>query len=148
MLTGDTIQFDTRRQRQFTILHIKQHIEFLRNIPVDQQLISLHQEVLPDDKLINNDIAVQLILVPSNPMTIQLNIPGGKICTLEAKPADSVFSLKSMIQGKTDIPAKKQRVFYGDFHLRDNHSLADYYIHRNSTISVLVLFVVTVVLPL
>ena len=80
-------------------------------------------------------------------MKIEVTLPGGKVTVVETMPEETVYSLKTKIQHKSGIPAPKQTIFYGDFTLRDNHCLGDYYIHRNSTIDVLVLFNIAVLLP-
>ena len=145
LLTGQSIQIDISKGS--LVLSIKHHFEFLLNIPADQQLISYYKKVLQDDQIINDDITVHFVLAPTIPMEVEVVLPGGNVSILDTTPAESVHSFKCKIQGRTGIPTQKQTVIYNEFLLRDNHSLGDYYVYRNSNVAVLVLFVINVLLP-
>ena len=81
-----------------------------------------------------------LLMKSTSDMEIAVTLPGGGIKKLNSTPADSIESLKYKIEQKEGIPVHKQTLFYGDFILRNDHHLHDYYIHRNSTVDLLVLF--------
>ena len=72
-------------------------------------------------------------------MEIAVTLPGGRIKSFDSTPADSTERLKHKFKEKEGIPVHKQTLFYGNFILRNEHQLQDYYIHRNSTVD-LVLF--------
>ena len=80
-------------------------------------------------------------------MEIGFILPGGGIKSFDSTPADSIENLKHKIEEKEGIPVHKQTLFYSDFILRNDHHLHDYYIHRNSTVDLLVLFSLLVFLP-
>ena len=88
-----------------------------------------------------------LLIKSISNMEVAVTLPGGGIKSFDSTPADSIESLKRKIEQKEGIPVHKQTLFYGDFILRNDHQLQDYYIHRNSTVDLLVLFCLVVFLP-
>ena len=127
---------------------IKQRFELLLNIPVDQQQIFLSdKKILHNDWIINDDVTVHLEVAPQSSMAIEIKLPGRNVSVFDTTPAESVHSFKCKIQDKTGISTQKQTIIYDEFLLRDNHSLGDYYVHRNSKVAVLVLFVINILLP-
>ena len=147
LLTGLSIQIHVGKGS--LVSSVKQRFEVLLNIPVDQQQIfSSDDKILHNDWKINEDITVRLVLAPKIPMEVEVVLPGGNVSIFNTTPAESVRSFKCKIQGRTGIPNQTQNIIYDDeFLLRDDGSLGDYYVHRNSKVAVLVLFVINVVLP-
>ena len=150
LLTSESIQIEYHKDE--TIISVKKMLEFLLGIPADQQNLLIAGNTLDDHTTIvtsgikEGDSVVLLMKSISN-MEIAVTLPGGGIKNFNSTPADSIESLKHKIEEKERIPIHKQTLFYGDFILRNDHHLQDYYIHRNSTVDLLVLFSLLVFLP-
>jgi hypothetical protein len=66
---------------------------------------------------------------------ILVNIPSGKIITLDVDCSDSIADVKTKIWDKTHVVSVDgMRLIYGFRQLEDNRSLADYNIQKGSTI--------------
>ena len=149
LLTRESIQVEYRKDE--IVISVKKMLEFLLGIPADQQNLLIAGNTLDDHTTIatsgikEGDSVVLLIKSISNMVAVTL--PGGGIKSFDSTPADSTERLKHKIEEKEGIPAHKQTLFYGDFILRNDHQLQDYYIHRNSTVDLLVLFSLLVFLP-
>ncbi|MFS7908392.1 putative Ubiquitin-like domain-containing protein [Helianthus anomalus] len=57
-----------------------------------------------------------------------------KTITLEVKPFDTIQNVKSAIYNMEGIPHSWQRLIYGNKQLEDSHTLADYDVHHESNI--------------
>ena len=130
-----------------TVSSIKRTIDFLSGIPVDQQCISLNYKLLDDDQNVHHSITPSLFLSPKNAMQIEVILPGTKKSIFSTFPEETVDSLKRKIQNGTGIPIHRQTLFYDEFVLSDTHCLSQYYIHRNSKLSLLVLLSIEAELP-
>ena len=143
LLTSESIQIEYHKDE--TVFRVKKMLEFLLGIPADQQNLLIAGHILDDHTTIatggiKEGDSVMLLMKSTSDMEIAVTLPGGGIKKLNSTPADSIESLKYKIEQKEGIPVRKQTLFYGDFILRNDHHLHDYYIHRNSTVDLLVLF--------
>ena len=66
---------------------------------------------------------------------IDLEIVGQANLTLEVVSGDSIDNIKEKIQEKTGFSPDAQRLFFGEKELENGRTLADYNIHKESTLS-------------
>ena len=66
---------------------------------------------------------------------IDLTIVGQANLTLEVVSGDSIDNIKEKIQEKTGFSPDAQRLFFGEKELENGRTLADYNIHKESTLS-------------
>lgn len=71
-------------------------------------------------------------------MQIFVHDLNGKIITLKVKSLDTIFSVKEQILDKQTYPVQDQRLIFGGKQLDDSRTVADYCIHNESTIHVLI----------
>ena len=65
---------------------------------------------------------------------IDLKIVGQAILTLEVEGADSIDVVKEKIRDKTGFSPDAQRLFFGEKELENGRTMADYNIHKESTL--------------
>ncbi|KAJ0793677.1 putative Ubiquitin-like domain-containing protein [Helianthus annuus] len=88
--------------------------------------------------IINNKSTLTVTRISWGFMRIFIKTLDGKTITLEVKPFDTIQNVKSAIYNIEGIPHCQQRLIYGKKQLEDSHTLADYNVHRESTVHLVV----------
>ncbi|KAJ0612789.1 putative Ubiquitin-like domain-containing protein [Helianthus annuus] len=141
-LTGDqTITLEVKPS--YTIHDIKAKIQDEVHIPLEAQELIFNKMVLHDtDTLasysINNKFTLTVMRISWGFMRIFIKTFSGKTITLEVKPFDTIQDIKSAIYNMEGIPHCQQRLVYGKKQLEDSHTLAEYEVHRESTVHLVV----------
>ncbi|KAJ0817828.1 putative Ubiquitin-like domain-containing protein [Helianthus annuus] len=124
-----------------TIDNIKAKIHDKVNIPCDEQELIFNEMVLHNndtlaDYNIKRESTLILVAISRGVMQIFVNLSTGKTITLEVKPSDTIHMVKAKIfDKKTHLPSDL-RLSYNRKFLADCHTLADYNIKRESTLTV------------
>jgi Ubiquitin family len=70
-------------------------------------------------------------------MVISVKTLTGKIITLNVKPSETVYDIKSKIEDQEGIPIDQQKLLFTGKQLEDHRTLANYKIERESTLHLL-----------
>jgi ubiquitin C len=127
-----------------TVYDIKSKIEDKEGLPIDQQMLVFMRKQLEDhrtlaDYEIKSESTIHLLVfevTDSNggSMVISVKTPTGKIITLNVKPSETVYDIKSKIEDQEGIPIYQQKLLFTGKQLEDHCTLADYKIERESTL--------------
>ena len=79
---------------------------------------------------------------PRGTMQIFVKTITGKTLTLEVNSTDTIRNVKMMVYKKDGIPPKQQRLVFPGNQLDDDHTLGDYDIRKEHTLSDALLVVV------
>ncbi|MFS7908382.1 putative Ubiquitin-like domain-containing protein [Helianthus anomalus] len=138
MLTGETITLQVKPSD--TIHNIKAKIQDEVNIPHDEQELIFNEMYLHDiDTLASYNISSKSTLTFTHTsgglMRIFIQTLTGRILTLKVKSSDTVQNVKFKIQNMEGSPPCQQRLIFNAQQLADSRTLADYDVHKDSTIA-------------
>ena len=68
-------------------------------------------------------------------MQIFVKTPTGKTITLDVEASDLIATIKTLVKNKEGIPKVQQRLLFMDQQLEDDHTLSDYSIQKEDTIT-------------
>ena len=68
-------------------------------------------------------------------MQIFVKTPEGKVITLDVECSFTIKNIKAIIMNLLTIPTKHQRLLFMDQQLEDDHTLSDYSIQKEDTIT-------------
>lgn len=140
-ISGDTITLEV------TCTYTAKQVKALVQDDSDTHFLIYAGEKLDDCRVIGNYLVqhgstLRLVDETLVRTRVQLQIyvkifATGKTIRLDVESTDTIHSVKAKIQDKEDIPADQQMLYLPLKRLKDGFTLADYYIHNQSTIHLL-----------
>ena len=116
---------------------MKQKIQEKEGIPLDQQCLTFAGKRLKDWQTLRNlnieDESIFYLVLPCLQIFVK-SLVTGKTITLEVDQADSIDTVKQMIQNEMQIPTDQQLLKYSQIELEDGYCLLHYNIKSQSTI--------------
>ena len=122
-----------------TVENVKAKIQSKQGIPIVQQTLMFAGEHLKNEcTLLDYNIKrlSTLQLVVKFKLEIGIFVFTGEIITLEVLVSDTVKVIKSMIQGKVDIPIDHQKLKFHENQLQDEYTLSKYNIQNKDELYV------------
>ena len=118
-----------------TIGDVKSRIPGKGIIP-DQHGLIYHGKLLDEDCSISdcNILKESTLHLVQCEMKIYLKTLAGKTVTLDVKPSDTIWEVKSKFQGKVGWPPDHQIFVFAGKQLNDDQTIADYDIQRDSIV--------------
>ncbi|MFS7908414.1 putative Ubiquitin-like domain-containing protein [Helianthus anomalus] len=119
-------------------IHDKIHTHNI-NIPCDEQELIFNEIVLHNndtlaDYNIKRESTLTLVAISRGVMQIFVKLSTGKTIALEVKPSDTIHNVKAKIFAKETQLPRHLRLHYNGKFLEDGPTLADYHIHKESTV--------------
>ncbi|KAA6377707.1 MAG: putative Polyubiquitin [Streblomastix strix] len=118
---------------------VKNNIQLISSVPMEEQSLTFEGEELKDWKILSDyDIefrsTLKLEINPDYKFEIFIQTQIGKIIKLDVKNTNTVGQIKQIIKDKIGISPEQQILSYAKQKLEDNYSLQSYGIMKESTI--------------